>query len=176
MRFKDYLLAGLAALSLAASSISSATTIEKEEFKDLVQNAHACVVARTVSIEHAMENGSPVTKTTFAVTETAFGTTPETITVTTPGGRLSNATVPMGEVNAGIPRFLNGTSAVLLLQERTAGEYSVSGVNQGVFDMRPSAFGAVVQMPTSQGGIMSLEQALSVINEAREADANQIAE
>ena len=101
MRFKDYLLAGLAALSLAASSISSATTIEKEEFKDLVQNAHACVVARTVSIEHAMENGSPVTKTTFAVTETAFGTTPETITVTTPGGRLSNATVPMGEVMPG---------------------------------------------------------------------------
>lgn len=170
MRFKDYLLTGMAALGLAASSMSSATTIEKEDFRDLVQNAHACVVAETVSIEHVMENGAPVTKTTFTVTETAFGTTPETITVTTPGGRISSATVPMGEVNAGIPRFLNGTSAVLLLQEGAQGDYSVSGVNQGVYDMRPSAVGLVVRMPAPQGGVMSLEDALNVINEAREAD------
>lgn len=170
MKFKDYLLTGMAALGLAAASMSSATTIEKEDFRDLVQSAHACVVAETVSIEHVMENGAPVTKTTFTVTETAFGTTPETITVTTPGGRISSATVPMGEVNAGIPRFLNGTSAVLLLQEGGQGDYSVSGVNQGVFDMRPSPVGLVVRMPAPQGGVMSLEDALNVINEAREAD------
>ena len=176
MNMREWFLAGTAVIGLTAASASFATTVEKEEFKHLVQQAHACVVAQTVGIEHVMENGAPVTKTTFNVTETAFGSTPETITVTTPGGRIQGAKVPMGEVNAGIPQFLNGTSAVLLLEQQANGDYVVSGVTQGVFDLSQTALGYVVRLPDSQGGLVSLSEALDVINDARDAEVNETAE
>lgn len=175
MLVKPLILTALVSFTLLAGSTAFATTLEKTDFKDLVQDASACVVAKTKSIEYAMENGAPVTKTTFTVIKAAFGSTPETITVTTAGGHLANAKVPMGEVNAGAPRFFNGTSNVLLLDEISAGNYKVTGYSQGVFDAFEQENQLVVRLPESQGGVTPLETALETINNAR-SDAPQLIE
>ena len=164
----------IAALSLLVSSVQ-ATTLEKADFKSLVQDAVACVVAETESVSYEMRNGAPVTRTTFNVTKTAFGSTPTTLSVVTPGGKLSNAKISMAEVNAGVPRFFNGASNVLLL-DQAGGEYVITGYSQGVFDAFSTPQGVMVRLPESQGGITPVDEAIAVINNARSTQAQPIEE
>jgi len=169
------MLTALISSTLLVGSFVFATTLEKLDFKDLVQEASACVVAEKQSVEYAMIDGAPITKTTFSVVKVAFGSTPETITVITEGGHLLNAKVPMGEVNAGAPRFLNGTSNVLLLNELSAGNYNVTGYSQGVFDAFQQEGQLVVRLPESQGGLTPLNTALETITNVR-SDVPQLIE
>jgi len=152
-----------------------ATTLEKNDFKSLIQDASACVVAQTQSVSYEMRNGSPVTKTTFSVTKSAFGSAPATITVVTPGGNISGGKIPMAEVNAGVPRFFNGTSNVLLL-DQAGSEFVITGFNQGVFDMFATPEGMMVRLPEAQGGVTPVNEALEVISGTRIADERVIEE
>ncbi|MEM6274630.1 MAG: hypothetical protein AAF735_05255 [Myxococcota bacterium] len=155
-----------ASLAIAAAT-AQATSLVKIDFKTLVQGASACVVAETTRVSYAMVDGSPVTRTVFSVSKTAFGKTPKTLTVVTPGGQMKGRKVVMGEVNAGAPRFLNGTESVLLLQEIAGGDYAIAGYSQGVFDVVREDSEVSVRLPESQGGATSIDNALSIINRAR---------
>ncbi len=165
----------LLSASLTALSAAQATTLEKRDFKSLVQDASACVVAETQSVDYEIRNGAPVTKTTFNVTKTAFGSTPASITVVTPGGKIPGAKISMAEVNAGVPRFFSGTGNVLLL-DQAGGEYVISGFTEGVFDMFATPEGVMVRLPESQGGVTPVDDALEVINGARAAQTRPIEE
>ncbi|MEO1171360.1 MAG: hypothetical protein AAFX94_04820 [Myxococcota bacterium] len=164
----------LSGLVCLAATTASATTLVKQDFKTLVQDASACVVAKTQSVSYETVNGAPVTKTVFSVSKTAFGKTPKTLTVVTPGGHLTGRKVLMGEVNAGAPRFFNGAENVLLLKSLSTGDYAIAGYSQGVFDVVRDQTTASVRLPESQGGVTQIDRALSIINRARRSTNNDV--
>ncbi|MBF7073513.1 hypothetical protein ISG33_08910 [Glaciecola sp. MH2013] len=154
---------------LSLSTYSSATTLAKMDFEDMVKAASACVVAEAMDVTYTQEQGGMVTLTTFKVMDTAFGDTDKTITVRTAGGMRSNSKIQMTEVVAGAPRFFKNAQSMLLLSEHgNSGHFNIVGVSQGVFPVA----NAVVSLPESMGANVSIDDAISLINERRNTDSN----
>ncbi|NNU17221.1 hypothetical protein HK107_12890 [Parvularcula sp. ZS-1/3] len=159
---RTFLIAGAVVTALASAS---ATTLEKLTFKEAVKAAESAVVARALSSSVVSEEGQTYTETTFEITSAAFGEPGSTVTLRFPGGQLSGTLVPMGEVSAGSPTFFEGSESLLLIDETDDGS-AVVGFNQGIY---PVLGNGMVALPREQGGMMSVSDAFTVINEARTA-------
>ncbi len=169
MKLKKLALSVGAVLPLIFASQVSATSLSKLEFNDMVVQASACVVASAESATTDFRDGQTVTLTTFRVTKSAFGNVGQTITVETPGGARQMGRLNVAEVNAGSPRFFNNQDNLLFLSEiGDQGAYNIMGYNQGNFVVRENAAGEnVVRLPLAQGSQLTLDNALSVIADAR---------
>lgn len=154
---------------LLCSRGSFATTLEEMSLNELVRSSHACVVATAIGTKYASENGSVFTYTKFRVSETAFGSTAEIITVKTPGGERKLGRLAVADVVPGAPRFFDNQNNVLFLQKSDqADQYLINGFSQGALGVRESNQGEVVELRTA--GEVSVEQAVEEIQELRSAN------
>lgn len=160
------LAAGAAAI---AATAASATTFSAESFENMIQNAAACVVGDVTNVEYVETEAGVVTRTTFNVVKSAFGPGGGEITVVTPGGRLSNTKYPMTRTIAGAPSFIAGQRHVLVLSDGPDDAYTVSGLARGVLPVVQTPEGEIVRLPFADAGPASLETALELIRERRDA-------
>ena len=169
MKLMKLALGAAAALPLVFASQVSATSLKKLDFDDMVAQANACVVAEAQSATTEFRNGQVTTLTTFRVTKSAFGNVGQTITVATDGGERTMGRLQVAEVNAGAPRFFTNQESLLFLSEANAqGAFNILGYNQGRFAVRENANGVdMVSLPVGDGGQITLDNALSVISDAR---------
>ena len=169
MKLKNLTLSMGAALSLIFASQATATSLSPLDFNELVNQASACVVASAESVTTEFRNGQTYTLTTFRVTKSAFGNVGQTITVATAGGERTMGRLQVAEVNAGAPRFFTNQESLLFLTEANAqGAFNILGYNQGRFAVRENANGVdMVSLPVGDGGQITLDNALSVISDAR---------
>ncbi len=168
--------AALTCVAAFAASAVSATTLVHQSFSELVHNANACVIGAAGGARFVDVDGATVTKTEFTVTKTAFGATPATITIVTDGGRLQRGKVGMVEVNAGAPRFFAGGEAMLLLKSLGNNEYAVVNYSQGAYNVVDTPDGPAVRLPDSVGGLTDVDAAMSLVNAARGAAADALAD
>ena len=172
MRKKTPLLASMAcALAVGGAASSYATTLEKMSVRDLAQSAELIVVGTPTSAEYARQAGQIVTLTTFEVSGDALGGAPATVTVVTPGGRISQGKIQGSEIVAGAPAFAGGRQVMLFLNADENAGYSVTGFNQGLFSVDNGA----VKLPQEVGGLMSVDDAFSLVRNAR-ASSSEIVE
>lgn len=171
---KKWIISGVTGTLLTTSSIASATSLIKQDFNDMVKSASACVVAEKVKAVYLEEQGSMYTLTTFKVSSTAFGDTDETITVRTPGGAKKLGKLSTTEVVAGAPQFFYQQESLLLLNEMSSGQYSVTGFSQGVFPVLDTPQGDMITLPEDLGGQTELDEALELIAERRTAPQSSI--
>lgn len=164
----------LAALAAGVTSVTSmpvyATTLEKVEFTDLVDQASVIILGRAVDADVTTVNGELVTRTTFSVEDVAAGDVGPTIMVHTPGGSIKNTKVRMGEVHPGVPVFARGTSAVLLLKSNNGDAYSVLGYNQGVFSVFNDGGVPSVNLPDGDDKPVAASRAMRQMQEMRDDD------
>ena len=85
----------------------------------------------------------------------------------TPGGRYNNGKISVSEVHAGSPVFLAGTQSMLFLNDSGSNEYSIVGYMQGVYTVNETPEGAAVQLPSSAGGPVAIDDALAIARDAR---------
>ena len=160
-------------LSLLVSANASATTLNKLSSQEMIESASSCVIADVVASTQEKRNGQVVTLTTFNVSKTAFGSTDQTITVETLGGRSNVGRLKTASVFAGSPRFFMGQEALMLInQNADSGNYSLVGFNQGNFRVTEAVQGRrTVRLPEDLGGTVSVEQALVTLATERVAPA-----
>jgi len=139
----------------------------------MVQKASICVVATATGSTVEKTDEGIFTRTTFQIDNVAFGNPGSTITVRTPGGRIDNGKIAFAEVNAGSPLFLTGSQSLLLL-DGNSGDYNVVGYSQGAISVVNTEDGAAVQLPDSDGGLLSVEAAVELIQERRNDGATNI--
>lgn len=151
----------VAGVVVLTSTLLSATTMKKMSIEEIVQTASACVVAKAKNAKQVYENGAMVTLTTFEVTDTAFGNTPQLITVRTDGGSRQLTKISTTEVVAGTPQFFTNDTSMLFLNENSASsDYSVVGVSQGMFPVVDSA----VNLPENEGKTMKVKEAIKLMS------------
>ena len=114
MSFKKYVIGLSTGLALLCTSSANATTLEKIDFNEMVNQASAVVVGKVQSVETEFRNGQVITLTTFSVSNSVFGNVGQTVTVATPGGERTMGRLQVAEVNASAPRFFSNQESLLL--------------------------------------------------------------
>ncbi len=169
MKLKKFTLSGAAcaAMLMASSSMlpAHASSTKHMNFDEIVADAEVCVAAEAVSINFVETASGVQTLTTFSVQDVAFGPAGSTITVRTDGGDFVRNGIALSEVVAGSPRFMAGQSALLFLDKsQTTDDYAIVGSSQGAFAIGQNDS---VQLPQTEGGLMDIEAALTVVREQR---------
>src|ERR1700682_2852078 len=98
-------------LGLIAAVATSATTLVRLQFGELVHLATAITRARCLNTETVMRRGEICTDTTFEVLETVKGVLPAQIVVRQPGGKFLHLQSRV----EGTPDFRPGEEAYLFL-------------------------------------------------------------
>jgi hypothetical protein len=106
-----------------------ATTLARLSLDQLAAAADGVARVRCAGAESRWENGSIWTVTTFDVVDSMKGDLPAQVVVRVPGGRVGH----LNAVVDGTPRFKSGEEAVVFLEHRRAGGYSVAGWVEGTF-------------------------------------------
>jgi hypothetical protein len=120
----------LISLMLGCLGTLQATSVRRLSFDDLIASAHSIVEGSVVSSNtYRSSDGKLIfTSYTISVQESLKGSTPQTVTVTTVGGRIGNTILHV----AGMPVFQPGDRAILFL-EQSKSFTTVVGLNQGKF-------------------------------------------
>ncbi|HYR87377.1 MAG TPA: hypothetical protein VE422_25055 [Terriglobia bacterium] len=107
-----------------------ATTVRRLSFDELVARAQSIVQGRVVDLRTywTADQKLILTDYTIQVQETMKGSTPQTVTVTTIGGKIGNTILHV----SGMPAFEQGENAILFL-EKSNTSTTVVGLNQGKF-------------------------------------------
>jgi hypothetical protein len=107
-----------------------ATSVRRLSFDDLITSANSIVEGSVVSSNtYRSSDGKLIfTSYTISVQESLKGTAPQTVTVTTVGGRIGNTILHV----AGMPAFQPGERAILFL-EQSKSYTTIVGLNQGKF-------------------------------------------
>lgn len=157
----------IGAATMATSSVH-ATTLKKLKFEEMVAASSACVVGEVAGVSYETTDQGTFTLTTFDVKSAAFGAPDATIVVRSPGGRISNSKISVSEVVAGSPRFVLGGEQMLFLAENSStSDYSVVGFSQGIFPVRETAEGMMIELPAALGGMSDVDNALDRIRVQR---------
>jgi len=108
----------------------NAATVRRLSFDDLVAKSESIVEGQVLDSRTywTSDRRLILTSYTVRVRESMKGKAPETVTVTTVGGKIGNTILHV----SGMPVFEAGESAVLFL-ERSKSYLTVVGVNQGKF-------------------------------------------
>jgi hypothetical protein len=117
-------------LTLTVLDSLHATTVRRLTFDDLVAKADAIVLGQVVDSRTYWTTDKKLILTTYTVQvgERLKGSVPQTVTVTTVGGRIGNTILHV----SGMPEFQPGENAVVFL-ERSGSYTTVVGLNQGKF-------------------------------------------
>jgi len=117
-------------LTIAFVSSLYATTVWRLSLDDLVVKADAIVVGQVTDshTDWTADRKLILTTYNFQVGERLKGSTPQTIAVTTVGGKIGNTILHV----SGMPEFQPGENAILFL-ERSGAYTTVVGLNQGKF-------------------------------------------
>lgn len=140
---KRYLLAGLAALAMAAMP-AFATTVLPQKLDGIVHDAAiafegTCLSNRT---ERDPQTNLVVTYTTFSVSDVVKGTVGSTYTIKQVGGELPDG---LTYRVIGVPKFTVGEQYVVFLYGKSrSGFSSPVGLSQGRFVVRQGAAGPEV--------------------------------
>ena len=121
-----------AALLLAISGATTATTLARMSLAQMSQKAPLIVRARCLGNSTGWDAGEIWTLTTFTVQEVWRGSSSAQITVRLLGGRVGNLTSSV----SGIPRFRSGEEVVLFLEPTPRGDFTVLSWEQGTFRVR----------------------------------------
>jgi len=163
VKFKKYIIGAVSTSLLAlVGTAAQATSLEASQFNTLVHDAEACVVGTVENVSYATVEGRAYTLTTFNVTDVAFGDVKDTVTVKTPGGRLTSAPIAVSETVAGMPRFFGQSSYLLILDDNGSNEMAIAGAFQGAV----AVVNDQVRLPESSA-ILDVEAALEAINGIR---------
>ena len=106
-----------------------ATTLARLSLDQLAVASDGVARVRCAGAESRWENGAIWTVTTFDVLDSMKGDLPAQVVVRVPGGKVGHLTA----VVDGTPRFKAGEEAVVFLERRRAGGYSVAGWVEGTF-------------------------------------------
>jgi hypothetical protein len=120
----------LVTLLLGCLATLQATSVRRLNFDELIASAHSIVEGSVVSSNtyRSIDGKLILTSYTINVQESLKGNTPQTVTVTTVGGRIGNTILHV----AGMPAFQPGDRAVLFL-EQSKSYTTIVGLNQGKF-------------------------------------------
>jgi hypothetical protein len=129
---------GLALLALAGSA--AATTLELLPLEDMVRQSTAIVHARVAGSTSGQRKGTIYTYYYLQVLDNLKASSPQTITVAVPGGRLGG----VQQTVAGAPELRTGSEYVLFLWTSRSGLTQIIGLSQGAFDVRRDAAGQLL--------------------------------
>jgi hypothetical protein len=115
--------------AMPPTQATRATTLARLSLDQLATAADNVARVRCVSAESRWEDGAIWTVTTFDVVESMKGNLPNQVTVRLPGGSLGHLTATVD----GTPKFNPGGEAILFLERRRSGGFSVAGWVQGTF-------------------------------------------
>ena len=120
----------LTSLILGCLAPLQATSVRRLSFDDLIATAHSIVEGNVVSSNtYRSSDGKLIfTSYTIHVQESLKGSTQQTVTVTTVGGRIGDTILHV----AGMPAFQPGDRAILFL-EQSKSYTTIVGLNQGKF-------------------------------------------
>jgi len=125
---KRIIVCALSAIAFVSSLY--ATTVRRLSLDDLVGKADAIVLGQVTDSHTDWTPDRKLILTTynFQVGERLKGSTPQTVAVTTVGGKIGNTILHV----SGMPEFQPGENAILFL-ERSGVYTTVVGLNQGKF-------------------------------------------
>lgn len=158
----------ITATALAMVLPASATTFDSEALNSFVKTATACVVGKVTSVEYVTRSGIVFTKATFAVTDTAFGSTSSEISVLSPGGVLPNTKFPVAQVIAGAPSLRSGQEMMLVLNAtpESGNTYAIAGLANGAINVINNGSGPQVALAGGQS-VITLADAMEDIQSIR---------
>jgi hypothetical protein len=135
---------------LAVLSPLEATSVKHLTFDELVAKANTIVEGDVVSSNsHRSSDGKLIlTDYLVSVKESIKGNAPQTVTVTTIGGKVGNTVLRV----SGMPVFQNGEKIVLFLEQSKA-YTTVVGLNQGKFTISNGEVSNSVSGLTFPGGL-----------------------
>ena len=121
-----------ASLMLGFHGFLTATTVRRLSLDDLVARAETIVAGKVIDsrVYWASDRKLILTSYTVQVGESIKGNAPQTVTITTVGGKIGNTILHV----SGMPEFQPGENAIVFLER--AGSYTtVVGLNQGKFTL-----------------------------------------
>ena len=127
------LIAALAAVALAATSIAAHVSLPAE-FKEIVADASLVVRGRVSDVRAIrVADGGVESVATFQVASVLKGTAEQFVSVRVPGGVIGRYRFTM----TGAPRFAVDEQAVVFLKRDASNNWRLVGLSQGVYRVHP---------------------------------------
>ena len=138
----------VATLGLLPSDKAQATTVQAVSMQELTGASGLVVLGRVASVESVWSGGRPEREVTLSVEEVFKGTRPgATLRLRSEGGRVGRWASQV----AGAPVFEPGQQVIVLLERRSDGAWTPTGLSLGVFFVETDRSGATVARRSYDG-------------------------
>lgn len=133
---------------LLRGGFAEATTVRVASMQELCAASGLVVRGRVAAIEQVWTGGGPEREVRLTVGEVIKGSNPEaTVSFRTEGGRVGRWASQV----AGAPNFIEGQEVVVLLERRSDGAWTPTGLSLGVFYVEIDKSGAMVARRSFDG-------------------------
>ena len=141
-----------------------ASTYEKVEFDQIVQQSDTAVVAKKISSSQIKKNGAIYTQTKFEIIDSGFGFNEKEIIVETMGGSLNHMKYTVSQAGSNSILFLKNQPVLLMLNKNNDGSYQLTQAQQGLYPINKNQV-----MPANKGGVVSIEDAIELVRNIQAA-------